>query len=115
MSNMDRQTIFDELEALSGIFCVDGEFEVQSMSEKEIVLRIQPQQTRNYLVSLSIVLDPRTYPVASPHLSVQVLIHYCIIKLVYLAHYVLLEFSVPSWAEYNCKISTAKFSKRLAN
>lgn len=68
--------IYDEIEALSGILCTDGEFEVQSAGEKEVVLMIQPQRVRDCVVSLVVVLDPSTYPLTSPKLSVQVLIVY---------------------------------------
>ncbi len=69
---MVSQVILDEIEALGGIFCADREFEVQSIGEKEVILLIQPQQIRSHLVSLSVILDPKTYPISSPLLSVQV-------------------------------------------
>lgn len=69
---MVSQVILDEIEALGGIFCADREFEVQSIGEKEVILVIQPQQIRSHLVSLTVILDTKTYPISSPLLSVQV-------------------------------------------
>lgn len=71
---MDNPVISDEIEALNGILCAEREFEVQSIGEKEVVLVVQPQQIRNHLVSLTVVLDPKSYPSSSPQLSVQVYI-----------------------------------------
>lgn len=71
---MDNPVISDEIEALHGILCAEREFEVQSIGEKEVVLVVQPQQIRNHLVSLTVVLDPKSYPSSSPQLSVQVYI-----------------------------------------
>jgi hypothetical protein len=71
---MDNQDIADEVEALRAILCASSsEFEVKSSNEKEVILVIQPQQIKEYAISLTIVLDPKSYPNSSPHLSVQVL------------------------------------------
>lgn len=69
---MDNQVISDEIEALSAILCAERELEVHSIGEKEVVLVIQPQQTRNLLVNLTVILNPEYYPNSSPQLSVQV-------------------------------------------
>ena len=69
---MDSQDIADEVEALSSILCVAGEFKVKSSNEKEVILVIQPQQLQNHDISLTVILDPKSYPSSSPQLSVQV-------------------------------------------
>jgi hypothetical protein len=71
---MDNQDIADEIEALSSILCVAGEFKVKSSNEKEVILVIQPQQIQNHDISLTVILDPKSYLSSSPQLSVQVYI-----------------------------------------
>ncbi|XP_057370189.1 RWD domain-containing protein 3-like isoform X1 [Daphnia carinata] len=63
--------IADEVQALSAILCADQEFQVQSINEKEIVLVIHPHQIKNHLITLTVILDMKSYPVSSPQLSVQ--------------------------------------------
>ncbi|KAI9565794.1 hypothetical protein GHT06_009589 [Daphnia sinensis] len=62
--------IADEVQALSAILCADQEFQVQSINEKEVVLVIHPHQIKNNL-TLTVVLDIKSYPASSPQLSVQ--------------------------------------------
>lgn len=69
---MDNQDIADEIEALSAIFYAASEFEVKSSDENEVILVIQPQQIKNHVISLTVILDPKSYPSSSPQLSVQV-------------------------------------------
>lgn len=69
---MNNQDIADEIEALSAILCAASEFEVKSSDENEVILVIQPQQINSNVISLTVVLDPKSYPSSSPQLSVQV-------------------------------------------
>ncbi|XP_046635320.1 RWD domain-containing protein 3-like isoform X1 [Daphnia pulicaria] len=68
---MNNQDIADEIEALSAILCAASEFEVKSSDENEVILVIQPQQINSNVISLTVVLDPKSYPSSSPQLSVQ--------------------------------------------
>ncbi|XP_032776471.2 RWD domain-containing protein 3 isoform X1 [Daphnia magna] len=68
---MHNDDIVDEIQALSAILCEDQEFQVQSIDEKEVMLMIHPHQIKNHLITLTVILDIKSYPVSSPQLSVQ--------------------------------------------
>lgn len=69
---MCNQDIANEVEALSAILCADREFQVQSTSENELVLIINPHQIKNHSITITVILDIESYPISSPQLSVQV-------------------------------------------
>lgn len=69
---MNSQIIRDEVDVLSSILYGEGEFEVLSGNEEEVVVLVTPFRLKAKHVALTVTLSSQKYPWEAPQLSLQV-------------------------------------------